>query len=137
MTLRSQIELRDLGLSARIGTYGPKDVEPEAHLLDLTLNIASELVLVAEDDMALVFDYDPLVARIDEIARSRHFQTQERLMTLIAEACAAYPQFSQLEMCLRKRPVLAGSGTLGLRLFIGAEDLEALRQTLGRDGRSA
>ena len=128
MTRCSQIELRDLKLAARIGTYGPKDVVPDAHVLDLTLNITSDLVLIAEDDMALVFDYDPLVAQIDEIARAHHFQTQERLMTLIAEACAAYPQITKLEMCLRKLPVLAGSGTLGLRLFMGTEDLDSLRK---------
>ena len=128
MTCCSQIELRDLKIAAHIGTYGPKDVVPDAHVLDLTLNIASDLLLIAEDDMALVFDYDPLVVRIDEIARAYHFQTQERLMTLIAEACAAYPQITKLEMCLRKLPVLAGSGTLGLRLFMGTEDLDALRE---------
>lgn len=131
MTRCSQIELRDLKLTARIGTYGPKDVVPDAHVLDLTLNIASEFVLIAEDDMALVFDYDPLVAQIYEIARAQHFQTQERLMTLIAEACAAYPQIQRLEMCLRKRPVLAGSGTLGVRLSINTESLESLRRKPG------
>jgi hypothetical protein len=32
-----------------------------------------------------------------------------------------------VELCLRKSPVLAGSGSLGVRLILGAEDFAALR----------
>jgi dihydroneopterin aldolase len=75
------IELRDLQLATAIGTYGPGDVVPDAHVLDLTLTIAPDLVLVARDDMALIFDYDPLIAEIDRIARAQRYETQEYLMT--------------------------------------------------------
>ena len=40
----SQIELKDLKVAARIGTYGTGDVVPEAHLLDLTLTIAPDQI---------------------------------------------------------------------------------------------
>ena len=33
------IELRDLQLKTDIGTYGPEDVKPDVHVLDLTLGI--------------------------------------------------------------------------------------------------
>jgi dihydroneopterin aldolase len=85
----SQVELKDLKIAARIGTYGMGDVVPEAHLLDLTLTIAPDLVLIAQDSMAHVFDYDPLIHQINVLARACHYETQERLMTRIVHARAA------------------------------------------------
>ncbi len=117
------VELRDLQLATSIGTYGPDDVVPDAHLLDLTLEIAPERVLVPEDAMARVFDYDPLIAEIDRIARDGRYKTQEYLMTRIVEACARRPEITALEIGLRKRPVLGGTGSLGVRLRLGAEAL--------------
>ena len=127
MPTSSHIELKDLQVAARIGTYGPDDVVPKAHLLDLTLTIAADLVLIAQDDMALVFDYDPLIRQIDALARDCHYGTQERLITRIACACAAYPAITALDICLRKCPVLAGTGSLGVRLILDAEALSGLR----------
>jgi dihydroneopterin aldolase len=126
MTVQARIELRDLHLPVSIGTYGPDDVVPDAHILDLTLAISPKLVQVASDEMANVFDYDPLIAEIADIASSRTFETQEYLMTLITQACAAYRQIEAVELCLRKSAVLAGTGSLGVRLVLGAEDLAAL-----------
>lgn len=125
--MQARIELRDLQIACRIGTYGPGDVVPDAHLLDLTLTISPDLVLIDTDDMDLVFDYDPLVAQIDAIARDHHYATQERVMTRILQACAQYPQITAAEICLRKRPVRAGTGSLGVRLAIDAAGLQALR----------
>ena len=127
MTRLARIELRDLHLPVSIGTYGPGDVVPDAHVLDLTLAIAPDLVQVAADEMAHVFDYDPLIAEIADLARSRTFETQEYLMTLITQACASYDVIEAVELCLRKLPVLGGTGSLGVRLVLGSEDLAALR----------
>lgn len=127
MTRLARIELRDLHLPVSIDTYGPGDVVPDAHILDLTLTIAPDLVQIASDEMVNVFDYDPLIAKIAEIARSRTFETQEYLMTLITQACAAYDVIEAVELCLRKSPVLGGTGSLGVRLVLGSEDLAALR----------
>lgn len=127
MTRHARIELRDLHLPVSIGTYGPDDVVPEAHVLDLDLTIAPDRVLVASDAMAHVFDYDPLIAEIAAIAESRKFETQEYLMTLIVNACAAYGEILSLAISLRKFPVLGGTGSLGVRLTLAAEDLAALR----------
>jgi len=78
--------------------------------------------------MALVFDYDPSLRQIDVLARDGHHETQERLMTRIAQACSAYPAITALDICLRKRPVLAGSSSLGVRLVLDTKGLSALRQ---------
>lgn len=121
------VELRDLRLNTDIGTYGPNDVVPDAHTLDLTLWLAPALVLIDQDGMANVFDYDPLVADIDRLAADGHYETQERLVTRIVHACAAYPAIEALDIGLRKSPVRQGSGSLGVRVSVDANTLSALR----------
>lgn len=129
MKSHARIELRDLHVPAAIGTYGPDDVVPDTHVLDLDLAISSDLVQIASDEMVHVFDYDLLIAQIAVIARSRKFETQEYLMTLIAQACAAHAEILAAEICLRKYPVLAGTGSLGVRLIMGSENLAAMRRS--------
>ncbi len=125
--LSACVELRDLQLNTNIGTYGPNDVAPDAHTLDLTLWLAPELVLIEHDGMAHVFDYDPLVADIDRLAADGHYETQERLITRIVHACATYPVIEALDIGLRKSPVRQGSGSLGVRVSVDAKTLSALR----------
>ena len=123
----SRIELKDFHLSTRIGTYAPGDTVPEYHALDLTLWIDPGLVLIPQDGMAHVFDYDPLVVEIERLAADGLYATQERLMTRIVQACADYPAIEALEMALRKFPVRAGSGSLGVRLNVGGAQLQRMR----------
>lgn len=121
------VELKDLVLSTQIGTYAPGALVPDQHLLDLTLAIAPELVLIENDVMGNVFDYDPLVLQIDQLAQDGHYETQERLMTRIVKACAQYPQIQSLTISLRKTPVKQDSGVLGIRLEIDAQTLDQMR----------
>jgi dihydroneopterin aldolase len=127
MTRTATIELRDLHLVTTIGTSGLSDVVPNAHILDLTLTIAPDLIQIYADQMALVFDYDPLITQIDRIAQNRKYETQEYLLTLIARACANFEQITGLDIRLRKHPVLAGTGSLGVRLNLEHAELVALR----------
>jgi dihydroneopterin aldolase len=121
------IELRDLQLKTDIGTYGPDDTRPDVHLLDLTLGISVNQVVISQDGMAYVFDYDPLISEIDRLAADGHYETQERLMTRIASACAAYPAIQRIEICLKKSPVRLGSGSLGVRLTLDEIATDELR----------
>lgn len=132
MTEHSTIELRDLRIEADIGTYGPHDTVPDHHWLDLTLVIRSEQVLIDTDGMDRVFDYDPLVVEIDRLAADGHYETQERLMTRIVQACAACPEVMGLEIGLRKTPVRQGSGSLGVRLLLDAAALTPWREPAAR-----
>jgi dihydroneopterin aldolase len=127
MTTISCIELKDLKLQTQIGTYGPGAIIPKQHLLDLTLWIDSKLVLISEDVMEHVFDYDPLVIEINRLAGDGHYETQERLMTRIVQACVKHPEIKSLEINLRKLPVSAGSGSLGVRLSVDQTTLDKLR----------
>ena len=128
MPMQSTIELRDLRLVTDIGTYGPDDVEPEAHILDLVLTVDPRLIMIKEDGMAHVFDYDPLIAKIDALAQDGHYETQERLMTRIVAACAASPEINAVEVALSKTPVSRGTGVLGVRLKVDAHELANLRR---------
>ncbi len=131
MNVRSTVELRDLALDTRIGTYGPGDTVPDRHLLDLTLWIDPSLVLIEQDGMDHVFDYDPLVAELERLARDGFYETQERLMTRMVQACAACPQVEAVEMALKKLPIRAGSGSLGLRLWVDSAALIRMRAAPG------
>jgi len=121
------IELRDLKLQTQIGTYGPGAVIPKEHILDLTLWIDAKLVLISEDIMKNVFDYDPLVIEIDRLAADCHYETQERLMTRIVQACAQYSEIKALDISLKKSPVRTDSGSLGVRLSVDSQTLNILR----------
>ena len=127
----SRIELKDFHLATRIGTYAPGDTVPDYHALDLTLWIDPHLVLIAQDGMAHVFDYDPLVIEIERLAADGLYASQERLMTRIVQACAAYPVIEALEIALRKFPVRAGSGSLGVHLLVDRAQLLRMRGDRG------
>jgi dihydroneopterin aldolase len=127
----SRIELKDFHLATRIGTYAPGDTVPDYHALDLTLWIAPDLVLIVQDGMAHVFDYDPLVIEIERLAADGIYETQERLITRIVQACSAYPAIEALDIGLRKFPVRAGSGSLGVRLAVDGAQLKRMRNDPG------
>ena len=123
MTLQAFIELQAIKLDAKIGTYPPGAAHPREHLLSLVLCIDPKLVLIEEDSMQNVWDYDPLLLEIQRLAADKHYETQERLVTRIVKACAAYAEIISLEITLRKQPVLNDSGSLGVRLFLDRAEL--------------
>lgn len=125
----SYVELTGLELSVDLGTYGPDDVVPDRHCLDLKLTIDASLVLIDRDGMDRVFDYDPLISEIQRLAGETHYETQEWLMSRIVVACAEYPEILGVDLVLRKTPVSKTSGTLGVRLVIEAEDFRSFRRT--------
>jgi dihydroneopterin aldolase len=131
MTSRACIELKDLRLITQIGTYAPGATIPDQHLLYLTLWIDPKLILISVDLMDQVFDYDPLVIEIDRLAADGHYETQERLVTRIVEACALYPEIESLEISLRKTPVRENSGVLGIKLYVDSNILTGMRVRLG------
>ena len=122
------IEMRDLRIVTDIGTYGPNDVVPDTHILDMSLTIAPDLVFIEADGMDAVFDYDPLLRDIDALARDGHYLTQERLITRIVGACAVYPEIAAVSLTLRKTPVRGTSGSLGVSLEVGPDVLDRLRE---------
>jgi dihydroneopterin aldolase len=127
MTVQASIELKDLKLRTKIGTYQPGDTVPDNHLLNLSLWIDTSLVLIRQDGMEYVFDYDPLILEIDRLAGDCHYETQERLISRIAQACCVYSEITSLEISLCKSPVHNGSGSLGVKLYLDEAVLNQLR----------
>jgi dihydroneopterin aldolase len=116
MTLQAFIELQAIKIDTKIGTYALGAAQPKEHLLSIALCIDPHLVLIDEDSMQNVLDYDPLLLEIQRLAADKHYETQERLITRIVKACAAYAEVISLEIILKKQPVLNDSGSLGVRL---------------------
>ena len=127
MAPQACIELKDLKLRTKIGTYKPGDTVPDEHVLNLSISIDAGFVLIPEDGMAYVFDYDPLVLEIDRLAADCHYETQERLISRIVQACSVYSEITSLEISLRKSPVNNGSGSLGVKLHLDKAALNQLR----------
>ena len=126
MTLQAFIELQAIKIDTKIGTYALGAAHPKEHLLSLVLCIDPKLVLIEEDSMQNVLDYDPLLSEIQRLAADKHYETQERLITRIAKACAAYAEIKSLEIILKKQPVLNDSGSLGVRLCMDRAALNCL-----------
>ena len=125
--MRAQVELTNLDLNIEIGTYTDSDVVPDRHTIDLTLEIKPSLVLIDKDQMDSVFDYDPLISKIQNLAEGRRYETQERFITLVATECAKFREIESVQILLRKSPVSRSSGELGVRLQINGPDLKKLR----------
>jgi dihydroneopterin aldolase len=131
MNLQASIELKDLKLRTKIGTYQPGDTVPDEHVLNLSFAIDAGLILIPEDGMAHVFDYDPLVLEIDRLATDCHYETQERLISRIVQACSVYSEITSLEISLCKSPVHNNSGSLGVKLHLDETALNQLRAIKG------
>ena len=127
MTIQACIELKDLKLRCTIGSYRPGDTVPDEHVLNLSLWIDASLVLIEQDGMDYVFDYDPLVLEIDRLAGDCYYETQERLISRIVQACSVYSEITSLEISLRKSPVHNNSGSLGVKLHLDETALNQLR----------
>ena len=125
--MRAQVELTNLDLNIEIGTYTDSDVVPDRHTIDLTLEIEPSLVLIDKDQMDRVFDYDPLISKIQNLTGGRRYETQERFITLVVEECAKFREIESVQILLRKSPVSRSSGELGVRLRINEPDLKKLR----------
>ena len=129
MACASKIVLKDLSLTTNIGSYGPNEVIPKEHILDMNLQIAPDLVLIENDGMEFVFDYDPLITTIESLARERHYHTQEYLLTRIVQACAKYTEIEGVTLNLRKSPV-SNNGALGVEISVDKEYLDTARRSL-------
>ena len=125
--MRAEIELTNLVLNIQIGSYTESDLVPDKHILDIVLSIDPELVLIDDDKMDRVFDYDPLIRAIQRMAAEMHYETQERFITRIVDTCAKEEEIMDVEIFLRKSPVCGSSGELGVRLKINELDLKALK----------
>ena len=125
--MRANIELTNLVLNMKIGSYTESDVVPEKHILDIVLSIDPELVLIDDDKMNRVFDYDPLIREIQRMAAEMHYETQERFITRIVDMCAKEEEIMDVDVFLRKFPVCGSSGELGVRLKINELDLKAFK----------
>ena len=126
MTKHAQIRLNDLTLPCTIGTYEADDIIPDAHVLDMVLYLDKPWVVIDADQMNRVFDYDPLIREILQIAATEKYETQEYLMSLIFQCCFVHAEVHAAELFLRKSPV-RDDGSLGVQLTLTRAEFEDMR----------
>ena len=123
MTKHAQIRLNNLTLPCNIGTYETDDDVPDAHVLDMVLYLEKSWVIIGADQMDRVFDYDPLIRKILEIAAAEKYETQEYLMSLIFQCCFEHTEVHAAELFLRKSPV-RHDGSLGVQVTLTRAEFE-------------
>jgi dihydroneopterin aldolase len=126
MTKHAQIRLNDLTLPCTIGTYDADDIIPDAHVLDMVLYLDKSWVVIDADQMNRVFDYDPLISKILQIAAIEKYETQEYLMSLIFQCCFVHAEVHATELFLRKSPV-RDDGSLGVQVTLTRAEFENMR----------
>ena len=126
MTKHAQIRLNDLTLPCTIGTYEADDIIPDAHVLDMVLYLDKSWVVIDADQMNRVFDYDPLISKIFQIAATEKYETQEYLMSLIFQCCFVHAEVHAAELFLRKSPV-RDDGSLGVQVTLTRAEFEDMR----------
>ena len=126
MTKHAQIRLNDLTLPCTIGTYEADDIIPDAHVLDMVLYLDKSWVVIDADQMNRVFDYDPLIRKILQIAAKQKYETQEYLMSLIFQCCFVHAEVHAAELFLRKSPV-RDDGSLGVQVTLTRAEFEDMR----------
>ena len=125
--MKTHIKLNNLELNVTIGEYRCDSVYRHRHFLDLECEVDQKLVTIKSDSMDDVFDYDPLIRAIKEVSDGKTYTTQEKLVTLLLQACAEYPEISAVRLFLSKSPTLNGSGALGIEAILDQSDLNCLR----------
>ena len=126
MTKHAQIRLNDLTLPCGIGTYEADAIIPDAHVLDMVLYLDKSWVVIDADQMNRVFDYDPLISKILQIAATEKYETQEYLMSLIFQCCFVHAEVHAAELFLRKSPV-RDDGSLGVQVTLTRAEFEDMR----------
>lgn len=131
VTVRSTIEITSVPIKAHIGIFSDGSSDPYEHSLDLKLAVDPSLVLIDEDSMQHVFDYDRLLEEIHHISQHQHYETQEMLASLIVRCCAGFSAIESVEVCLKKfRSDGHGgtiSGMIGVTLQVQGQALAAMR----------
>ena len=128
MTQHAQIRLNDLTLPCQIGTYGTDDIIPDAHILDMVLYLDKSWVVINDDQMDRVFDYDPLIRNLLHVAGAQKYETQEYLISLMFQRCFDHCEIHAVDLYLRKSPVRS-DGALGVQISLTRAEFEDMNST--------
>ena len=92
----------------------------------MVLYLDKSWVMIDADQMNRVFDYDPLIRKILQIAATEKYETQEYLMSLIFQCCFVHAEVHAAELFLRKSPV-RDDGSLGVQVTLTRAEFEDMR----------
>ena len=109
------IELRGLAVPASIGVHDFERQAPQTLVLDVDL-VLSEALLDGADRIESVTDYDFIRAAILERIAQGHIETQEKLVSDIADRCLSVPTVLSVTVASRKTEVYPDCESIGVRL---------------------
>ena len=109
------IEMRGMEVQASIGVHDHERLGPQRLVLDVDL-ILSEALTDGTDRIESVTDYDFLrTAILDRIAQG-HIETQEKLISDVADRCLEVPTVVSVTVASRKTDVYPDCASIGVRL---------------------
>ncbi|WP_421879995.1 dihydroneopterin aldolase [Pacificispira sp.] len=115
MTDQWQIRLEDFEAIVRIGVHDFERTGPQRLIftvrLDLDYAFAGD-----SDDLASVVDYDFVRAEILNRVSGGHIETQEKLISDLADAYLRHARVSRVEIFSRKPDVYPEPGAIGVSL---------------------
>ena len=92
----------------------------------MVLYLDKSWVVIDADQMDRVFDYDPLIRKILQIAAADKYETQEYLMALMFQCCFEHTEIHAAELFLRKSPV-RDNGSLGVQVTLTRDEFDDIR----------
>ena len=128
--MKTSIHLEALEIQLRIGICDFERHGPQRYLVDIHLDMETDLVFRDSDDFSGVFDYRYLHDEVLGLAARGHFDTQEFFASEILRLCALRDGVIGFTVHVRKPDVYPDCRSIGLTIAADAQDLERLRAKL-------
>lgn len=107
------IFLRELRIDTRIGVYEWEKLAPQTLQIDLEIALPNSRACVS-DDIDDALDYAKVVAHIQEVLQSRHFNLLEALAEHIAQILLDDFRAPWVKVCVGKLQAIRGSKMVGI-----------------------
>ena len=116
------IEIENLTLLASIGILPKERQERQRIIISVTIESPIEVGVTAEAIESLT-SYAEVVARIEALIASRHFDLVEQLAREILLIGFIHPSVKLVEVAVKKPDIIASVQSVGCRLRLRREDL--------------
>jgi dihydroneopterin aldolase len=94
----------------------------------MVLYLDKSWVVINDDQMDRVFDYDPLIRNLLHVAGAQKYETQEYLISLMFQRCFDHCEIHAVDLYLRKSPVRS-DGALGVQVSLTRAEFEDMNST--------
>ncbi|MCB1591630.1 MAG: dihydroneopterin aldolase [Alphaproteobacteria bacterium] len=110
-----RIIIRNLKLDMSIGIYEQERVKKQPVLVSVILTVCSNTNRQLEQ-IEEVISYEEIVRKIQNLAKSRHFNLAERFAEDIAQICFGFNKTLQAEITILKTEILPETSAVGVKI---------------------